>query len=67
MDKGPDQFKTVYYKPVCQYGFADCVYDPAYIKATYPGWYQRLYGEQLPEEVTCEGCINGERYDDQDK
>ena len=67
MDEGPNQFKQVYYKSTCPHGYTDCVMDPAYIKATYPSWYNKLYGDIKPEEVVCENCANGERYDDEDK
>lgn len=67
MDEGPNQFKTVKYRPTCVHGHTDCIWDPAYIYATYPDWYKRLYGETKPVEVACEKCANGERYDDEDK
>lgn len=67
MDEGPNQFETVKYRPTCVHGCTDCIWDPAYIYATYPNWYKRLYGESKPAEVTCENCANGERYDDEDK
>ena len=67
MDSGPNQFQTIMYKPTCPHGYDDCVWDPAYIYATYPGWYSRLYGDVPPEEVCCENCTKGERYDDEDK
>lgn len=67
MDEGPNQFKTVRYRPTCVHGCTDCIWDPAYIYATYPSWYKRLYGESKPAEVACENCADGERYDDEDK
>ena len=71
MDEGPDQFKTVKYKPTCKFGEVDCIYDPAYIRATYPGWYAKLYGDKTPEEAAKEGCNSCTeqyyRYDDEDK
>lgn len=72
MDEGPDQFKTIYYKPTCPHGYEDCIHDPAYIKATYPKWYSELFGDTEPVDVACstgaEGyCKKGERYDDEDK
>lgn len=67
MDEGPDQFKTVRYRPTCVHGCTDCIWDPAYIYATYPNWYKKLYGESKPTEVACENCADGERYDDEDK
>ena len=65
--EGQNQFKTVKYKNTCPHGYTDCVWDPAYIYATYPIWYKKLYGDALPVEVACESCPNGERYDDEDK
>lgn len=67
MDEGPNQFKTIKYRPTCVHGCTDCIWDPAYIYATYPSWYERLYGEASPEDAQCENCLNGERYDDEDK
>ena len=67
MDEGPNQFKTIKYLPTCPHGCVDCIFDPAYIKATYPSWYKDLYGEALPDAVHCENCLSGERYDDEDK
>jgi hypothetical protein len=67
MDAGPNQFKDVYYKPTCPHGYTDCIWDPAYIYATYPNWYKKLWGDTLPEENPCDQCPNGERYDDEDK
>ena len=53
------------YNPVCPFGYDDCVWDPAYIKANYPEWYTKLYGDKTPEEVGCDtdSCF----YDDEDK
>lgn len=67
MDEGSNQFKTIKYRPTCVHGCTDCIWDPAYIYATYPNWYKRLYGDTKPAEVACENCANGERYDDEDK
>lgn len=67
MDEGANQFETVKYKPICVHGCTDCIWDPAYIFATYPTWYKKLYGEARPTEVACENCANGERYDNEDK
>ena len=57
-----DTMEDAYYKPTCQYEYTDCVLDPAYIKATYPNWWNEL---GCPEN--CEGCIDGSNYDDEDK
>ena len=67
--EGPNQFKDVYYRPVCKFGWDDCIYDPAYIYATYPDWYKTLYGDKTPEEVAgCKHCTEECcRYDDEDK
>lgn len=72
MDEGPGQFKPIYYKPLCPYGYMDCVWDPAYIYNTYPNWYKKLYGDITPEEALAEGhccrnCVDGNQYDDEDK
>jgi hypothetical protein len=72
--EGPNQFKTVYYKPTCKFGWDDCINDPAYIYATYPEWYKSLYGDKAPEEAAAdedEGCAHCTEqccyYDDEDK
>ena len=71
--EGPNQFDWVYYKPTCKFGCEDCIHDPAYIKATYPEWYERLYGGLSPEAAAkCEdGCVacteDNCYYDDEDK
>lgn len=70
--EGPNRFKWVCYIPTCRYGAEDCVCDPAYIHATYPNWYVKLYGESNVMQVarmdsTCSRCVNGDRYDDEDK
>lgn len=73
-----DNGRTVYYKPLCPRGYEDCVGDPAYIKATHPNWYHKLYGDKTPEEALEEegGCLERFRedpqmeaycYDDEDK
>ncbi|MBO5424089.1 MAG: hypothetical protein J6A25_01090 [Lachnospiraceae bacterium] len=72
MDEGPDQFKNIYYKPTCKYGCIDCIYDPAYIKETYPRWYKSLFGEMTPLDAacwdgTCADCRDCDKYDDEDK
>jgi hypothetical protein len=71
--EGPNQNEWVYYRPTCKFGCEDCIHDPAYIKATYPEWYERLYGGLSPEAAAkCEGgcaaCTEEYcRYDDEDK
>ena len=51
-----------YYQPLCQYGYGDCVCDPAYIREYYPDWYKELGCPTI-----CESCENGNEYDDEDK
>ena len=63
--EGPDEFKTTYYTPTCKFGYRDCIYDDAYIKATYPNWYEAL--QQRKGIQICDCCIQGDRYDDEDK
>jgi hypothetical protein len=72
--EGPNQFKSVYYRPTCKFGWDDCINDPAYIYATYPEWYKSLYGDKTPEEAAEdeeEGCAHCTEqccyYDDEDK
>ena len=72
--EGPNQFKTVYYRPTCKFGWDNCINDPAYIYATYPEWYKELYGDKSPEEAAAdedEGCAHCTEqcchYDDEDK
>lgn len=71
--EGPNQFKTVHYRPTCKFGCDDCICDPAYIKATYPEWYERLHGGLSPEvaakcEGSCAVCTEDDcLYDNEDK
>ena len=67
--EGPNQFKDVYYRPTCKFGWDDCINDPAYIYATYPDWYKTLYVDKTPEEVAgCKHCTEECcHYDDEDK
>ena len=71
--EGPNKFKDVYYRPTCKFGCEDCIHDPAYIKATYPEWYNELFSELSPEEAAldclhdCAYCTDGDCYDDEDK
>ena len=71
--EGPNQFKDVYYRPTCKFGWDNCISDPAYIYATYPEWYERLYGGLDPEtaakcEGGCSACTEDNcHYDDEDK
>lgn len=71
--EGPNRFKDVYYRPTCKCGYDDCIYDPAYIYATYPEWYKSLCGGKAPEDATkfvescCFNCTDGDLYDDEDK
>ncbi len=73
--EGPNQFKTVYYRPTCKLGWDDCINDPAYIHATYPDWYKELFGDKSVEDAVLddeEGCCRScsEKccyYDDEDK
>ena len=67
--------KKLYYTPTCPRGYGDCIYDPAYIKATNPDWYRELYGD-VPVSEAVKECIkrveedpNEEEYcyDDEDK
>ena len=51
----PKQSCFMAYVPVCPRGYADCVYDPAYIHFHYPDWYKKLYGDKTPEEA-AEKC-----------
>ena len=63
------------YKPVCPYGYKDCVCDPAYTLFTNPDWYEDLYGNKTPEEAAKKECLKNyeknkkycEDYDDEDK
>jgi hypothetical protein len=63
--EGPDRFKAAFYEPQCKCGFIDCIYDDAYIKATYPEWYEVL--QQREGISTCDCCVQGDKYDDEDK
>ena len=57
-----DSCQETYYKPACKYGYCDCICDPMYIKNTYPEWYKKL---GCP--TTCQDCVDGNQYDDEDK
>lgn len=62
------RYQKLLYEPACKFGYADCIYDPAYIKFDDPEWYTELYGDVDPSEVDdCYDCNNGSRYDDEDK
>ena len=63
--EGPGELKTAYYTPTCKFGYHDCIYDDAYIKTTYPKWYKTL--QQREGVRTCDCCIQGDKYDDEDK
>ena len=63
--EGSDEFKTAYYTPTCKFGYCDCIYDDAYIKTTYPEWYKKL--QQRKGIKTCDCCIQGDKYDEEDK
>ena len=58
----PQPCDNGYYQPLCTYGYSDCICDPAYIKANYPDWYK-----ELGNPTECQDCVDGERYDDEDK
>lgn len=72
----PKVSKFMNYKPVCPYGYNDCIGDPAYIKYYLPTWYQELYGDITPEEaIIKDSCMKYYQcneefccyYDDEDK
>ena len=66
-----DNFRR--YKPVCRYGYSDCINDPACEKYWRNEWYLKFYGDISPEEAVqhkrscCVDCTNGSFYDDEDK
>lgn len=59
------------YKPVCPFGYIDCIYDPAYCLWSDSSYYKELYGDIAPEEAIkiccCCECRDGNCYDDEDK
>lgn len=63
--EGPDKFKTAFYTPTCKYGYCDCIYDDAYIKTTYPEWWEDLQNRDGIK--ACDLCVDGSEYDDEDK
>ena len=71
----PRSSHFLYYIAVCPRGFADCIYDPAYIKFHYPDWYKELYGDKTPYEAAekCRVRVKEDPtmeyycYDDEDK
>ena len=72
--EGPNRFRGVEYTPTCKYDMEDCIWDPAYIHATYPEWYEKLFGRLTPEEAaaqeghSCAMCTDDHfMYDDEDK
>ena len=62
LEETMNDFENVYYKPACKYGYCDCILDPMYIKNTYPEWYK-----ELGCPTTCQDCVDGNQYDDEDK
>ena len=61
-------------KPVCPYGYQNCIYDPGYIKKIYPEEYARQFGNIPPDQavetsmcIACFECKNSPYYDDEDK
>lgn len=58
--QGKNRFKRVEYTPTCKFGIVDCVYDNAYIQATYPETYDK-------SNCTCKYCIDADKYDNEDK
>lgn len=71
--EGENIFTYTEYQPTCKYGLKDCIFDPAYIKATYPKWYEKIYDSKTPEEASrdprsCQLCTeNNNLYDNEDK
>lgn len=61
-DKNCTQSEDEFYKPMCPYGYADCIYDCNYIKTLYPDWYI-----ELGSPTECDDCKDGSMYDDEDK
>ena len=57
-----NESNTSSYYPTCPHGYCDCVYDPAYIRHNHPKWWIDL---GMP--TSCNHCLEGERYDDEDK
>lgn len=58
------------YELTCPYRLTWCVSDPGYIKAHYLDWYKSMFGDKLPADVvkeSCENCVRGSLYDDEDK
>ena len=67
--EGPNKFNWVDYTPTCKHKYEDCVWDPAYIQATYPEWYKKLFGDKTPDQAaqeplhSCDMCKDGQRFD----
>lgn len=59
--EGQNKFNEVDYTITCKFGLSHCIYDKAYMQATYPETYSSISGEY------CIFCINANRYDDEDK
>lgn len=71
----PKQFQGLHtFRPVCPFGYRNCVADPAYIRTEYPSWYKELYGDQTPWQAASKCREYHEKYpegcpyfDDEDK
>lgn len=50
------------YKPMCPYGYTDCVGDCNYIKHNYPNRYKKI-----GSPTKCKNCEDGSEYDNEDK
>lgn len=57
------------YTPTCPRGYADCVWDPAYIKHHHPEWFARLWGNRTPEQAAQSpgGCFDKYKNDPEEK
>jgi hypothetical protein len=56
---------TRQYIPSCKYGYTDCICDNEYIKASNPKWYAEL--QEMDGIDSCDVCVDGSEYDDEDK
>ena len=52
------------YKPVCPFGYKDCIEDPAYLEHNFPIIYEESYESKTPDVVVQHICPKPENKSD---